>query len=69
MNRKLAILVVAAMLATILVGCGATPEPETIIQTVEVERVETVEVEVVQTVEVEAEPVEKTVVEFWSMKT
>jgi multiple sugar transport system substrate-binding protein len=66
MNRKLAILVVAAMLATILVGCGATPEPETIIQTVEVERVETVEVEVVQTVEVEAEPVEKTVVEFWT---
>jgi multiple sugar transport system substrate-binding protein len=66
MNKKLAILVVAAMLATILVGCGATPEPETIIQTVEVERVETVEVEVVQTVEVEAEPVEKTVVEFWT---
>jgi multiple sugar transport system substrate-binding protein len=64
MNKKLAILVVAAMLATIVVACGPTPEPQ--IVTVEVERVETVQVEVVQTVEVQAEPVEKTVVEFWT---
>ncbi len=64
MRKKLAILVVVAMLATIVVACGPTPEPQ--IVTVEVERVETVQVEVVQTVEVQAEPVEKTIVEFWT---
>ena len=65
------VLVLAALL---LSACGATPEPETIIQTVEVEVekevtvVETVEVEVekevtvVETVEVEVEK-EVTVVE------
>jgi peptide/nickel transport system substrate-binding protein len=60
----LSLLVVFSML---LVACGPTPEPETIVQTVEVEKevtvVETVEVEtevtVVETVEVEVEvPVE-----------
>jgi hypothetical protein len=55
-----ALLAVIAMLAS---ACGPTPEPETIIQTVEVEKevkvVETVEVEkevtVIETVEVEKE--------------
>jgi multiple sugar transport system substrate-binding protein len=54
---------VAMMLATLLAACGATPEPVTIVETVEVEKevtvVETVEVEtevtVVETVEVETE--------------
>ncbi len=58
------------MLSLVLSACGATPEPQTIIETVEVEKevtvVETVEVEkevtVVETVEVEKE-VEVTVVE------
>ena len=82
MSKKLAILMVVAMLATIVVGCGPTPEPQTVVQTVEVEKVstvvetvvQTVEVEktvveertVVETVEVEAAPTEKTVVEFWT---
>jgi multiple sugar transport system substrate-binding protein len=60
-------LAVLLILSVVLAACGATPEPETIIQTVEVEKVvektivETVEVEVekevtvVQTVEVEKE--------------
>jgi peptide/nickel transport system substrate-binding protein len=49
------------MLAVLLAACGPTPEPQTIVQTVEVEKtvVETVEVEkevtVVETVEVETE--------------
>ncbi|MGD8465967.1 MAG: ABC transporter substrate-binding protein [Anaerolineae bacterium] len=63
MNKKVAILLVVVMLATFLAACGATPEPETVVQTVEVEKevtvVETVEVEkevtVVETVEVEKE--------------
>jgi multiple sugar transport system substrate-binding protein len=51
--RRSLILVVA--LALVLVACGPTPEPETILQTVEVEK------EVIQTVEVEKEvPVEVT---------
>jgi multiple sugar transport system substrate-binding protein len=50
-------------LSFILTACAA-PTPETIVEKV----VETVEVKVVETVEVEveAEPVDKTVVEFWS---
>jgi multiple sugar transport system substrate-binding protein len=57
-------LIVAVMLATLVVACGATPEPVTIIETVEVEK----EVTVVETVEVEVEVAagEKTVVEFWT---
>jgi multiple sugar transport system substrate-binding protein len=82
MKRVFAFSLVIVMLATMLAACGSTPapEPETIIQTVEVEKtvketvqvevpvVQTVEVEktIVQTVEVEKEPVDKVIVEFWS---
>jgi hypothetical protein len=66
-NRKLMLLAVVVMIAPmVLAACGSTPEPQTVVQTVEVEKtvvetvVETVEVEVVKTVEVE---VVKTVVE------
>ena len=66
MKKLFAFGLVMIMLATLVAGCGATPEPEVIIQTVEVEK----EVKVIETVEVEVEvPVEageKTVVEFWS---
>jgi peptide/nickel transport system substrate-binding protein len=59
----LAILVVLSLMAS----CGPTPEPQTIVQTVEVEKtvVETVEVEkeVIQTVEVEKTVIEEKVVE------
>jgi ABC-type transport system substrate-binding protein len=55
----LALLVVVSLVA----GCGATPEPKVVVQTVEVEKkvVETVQVEkeVVQTVEVEKEVVKE----------
>ena len=65
-----ATIVLALMLGLVLTACGSTPEPETIVETVEVEKtvVETVEVEkevevtVVETVEVEKE-VEVTVIE------
>jgi peptide/nickel transport system substrate-binding protein len=66
-NKKLAILVVLMMVATIvLAACGATPEPQVIVETVVVEQTKIVEVEgeektvvetVVETVEVEV-PVE-----------
>ncbi len=58
-NKKLAILVVLVMIAPIvLAACGATPEPEVIVQTVVVEQTKIVEKEgetitVVETVEVE----------------
>ena len=54
------------MLATMLAACGGTPEPVTIVQTVEVEK--TVVETVVETVEVEvpAQAGERTVVEFWT---
>jgi peptide/nickel transport system substrate-binding protein len=60
-NKPLSILIIVTMLAVLLAACGPTPEPQTIVQTVEVEKtvVETVEVEkevtVVETVEVETE--------------
>jgi hypothetical protein len=64
-SKKLAILVVLVMIAPIvLAACGATPEPETIIQTVVVEQTKIVveegeEVTIIETVEVEVEvPVE-----------
>ncbi|MGD9143943.1 MAG: ABC transporter substrate-binding protein [Anaerolineae bacterium] len=61
-----AVIGVVLMLSLILTACGPTPEPVTVVETVEVEKtvVETVEVEktVVETVEVEKE-VEVTVVE------
>jgi multiple sugar transport system substrate-binding protein len=65
MKKALTFGVVVIMLATMMAACGPTPEPVTIVQTVEVEKevektvVETVEVEkevtVVETVEVEKE--------------
>jgi peptide/nickel transport system substrate-binding protein len=64
-NKKLAILVVLMMVATlVLSACGATPEPQVIIETVVVEQTKVVEVAgeevtIVETVEVEVEvPVE-----------
>ena len=69
MKKSVSLLLVLVMLATVIAGCAQeAPEPETIIQTVEVEKevevtvVETVEVEVEKTVEVEVEK-EVTVVE------
>jgi ABC-type uncharacterized transport system auxiliary subunit len=46
-NKPLSILIIVTMLAVLLAACGPTPEPQTIVQTVEVEKtvVETVEVE------------------------
>jgi multiple sugar transport system substrate-binding protein len=63
---------VLVLLALLLAACApaATPTPERIIETVEVpvEVIVTQEVEVIvtQEVEVPAEPVDKTVIEFWS---
>ncbi|MFZ5918537.1 MAG: ABC transporter substrate-binding protein [Chloroflexota bacterium] len=63
-HGKLAILIIVLMIAPmVLAACGPTPEPQIVIQTVEVEKevkvIETVEVEkevkVVETVEVEKE--------------
>jgi multiple sugar transport system substrate-binding protein len=61
MKKTFALSLVILMLATMLAAC-ATAEPETIIQTVEVE------VPVVETVEVEvpAAPGDRVVVEFWT---
>jgi len=76
--RTISVSVILILLATALAACGATPAPETVVQTVEVEKtvVETVEVEktVVETVEVEKEVVvtvevdreSEAVIEFWT---
>jgi multiple sugar transport system substrate-binding protein len=56
MSKKLGLVMVLILVATLVAACGATPEPQTVIQTVEVEK----EVTVVETVEVEVE-VEKEV--------
>jgi peptide/nickel transport system substrate-binding protein len=66
--KKLTLLVSAVIvMALMLASCGPTPEPQTIVQTVEVEKtvVETVEVEktIVETVEVEKTVVEEVEVE------
>jgi len=61
MSKSLPIMLAIVLLATMLAGCGPTPEPEivekTVVETVEVEKtvVETVEVEktIIETVEVE----------------
>jgi multiple sugar transport system substrate-binding protein len=53
-------LVPAILLASLILSGCAPGEPETIVETVEVQVVETVEVEV------PAEPTDKTVVEFWT---
>ncbi|MFC2036416.1 ABC transporter substrate-binding protein [Chloroflexota bacterium] len=62
--KSLTIMVALVVLSLLVAQCGPAPEPEVVVQTVEVEKtvIETVEVEkqVVETVEVE---VEKTVVE------
>lgn len=54
-TKALSILVVLSMLTLLVAACGATPEPETIVQTVEVEVPVEKEVTVVETVEVEKE--------------
>jgi multiple sugar transport system substrate-binding protein len=76
MKKTLALTLVVVMLAVLVAACGATPTPETVVQTVEVEKTvrETVQVEkevttevtVVQTVEVEKEV---TVVETVQVET
>ncbi len=48
-TKSLSIVALLVVLSLLIATCGATPEPETIIQTVEVE----VEKTVVETVEVE----------------
>jgi len=57
--KKFSLLGLLVILSLLVTQCGATPEPQTVVQTVEVEKtvVETVEVEkeVIQTVEVEKE--------------
>ena len=63
MKKSVSLSVVLLILVVLLASCGATPEPEVIVQTVEVEKevtvIETVEVEkevtVIETVEVEKE--------------
>jgi peptide/nickel transport system substrate-binding protein len=63
MKSKIFGILAAVMVLSMLAACGPTPEPQTVIQTVEVEKkiVETVEVEkeVVTTVEVEKEVVKE----------
>ncbi|MGC9334561.1 MAG: ABC transporter substrate-binding protein, partial [Anaerolineae bacterium] len=63
MRTKLFSMLAALIVLSLLVTCGPTPEPQTVVQTVEVEKtvVETVEVEkeVIQTVEVEKEVVKE----------
>jgi multiple sugar transport system substrate-binding protein len=70
--KRTILLIAALTLLTLIAACApaTTATPETIIQTVEVpvETIVTQEVQVVETqiVEVPAEPVNKTVVEFWT---
>jgi multiple sugar transport system substrate-binding protein len=64
MKKGLALILTLIMLSLMVMGCGGTPEPEVIVETVEVKVVETVEVEV--PVEVPVEAGDKTVVEFWT---
>jgi multiple sugar transport system substrate-binding protein len=66
MHKKLAILVVVAMLATIVVACGPTPTPVTIIETVVetvIEKETVVETVVEKETIVEKETVVETIVE------
>ena len=60
MKKAFALLVTLTMVSLMVLGCGGTPEPEVIVETVEVKVVETVEVEV------PVEAGDKTVVEFWT---
>jgi multiple sugar transport system substrate-binding protein len=65
MKRNLLLLASLAIFAVLLVACGGTPTPVTIVETVEVEVPGETIVETVE-VEVPAEPTDKVVVEFWS---
>ncbi|MBC7251395.1 MAG: hypothetical protein H5T62_14060 [Anaerolineae bacterium] len=52
-TKKLTLLALVVMIAPmVLAGCGPTPEPQTVVQTVEVEKIVVQTVEVVKTVEV-----------------
>jgi len=74
--KRLAILLFVALLSVAFLVACQPPEPEVVIETVEVPVEVPVEVtvevpvevekEVIVTVEVEKEPVEKTVIEFWT---
>jgi multiple sugar transport system substrate-binding protein len=76
MKKLVYLSVIVAVLLSFMAGCGPTPTPQVIKETVVVEKEVQVEVtkevpvEVTKVVEVEvevpAEPVEKTVVEFWT---
>jgi multiple sugar transport system substrate-binding protein len=82
MKKTFALSLVVILLATFLAACGATPTPVVIKETVPVEVTKEVQVQVEvtkevpvevtkevvvkETVQVPAEPVQKTVVEFWS---
>jgi len=70
MKKRLALLFVSLMALSLVLGaCAqATPTPQKIKETVVVEKAvkETVVVEVTKVVEKPAEPVEKTVIEFWT---
>ncbi len=61
--KRLSLLGALVVLSLLVTQCGATPQPQTVVQTVEVEKtvIETVEVEkeVIQTVEVEKEVVKE----------
>jgi branched-chain amino acid transport system substrate-binding protein len=52
-SKNLSILIVLAMLVAMVAACGPTPTPQTIIETVEVEKTVVEEVTVVETIEVE----------------
>jgi len=74
MKKLVYLSVIVAVLLSFMTACGPAPTPQIIKETVVVEKVveKEVEVEVTKVVEVEvevevpAEPVEKTIVEFWS---
>jgi multiple sugar transport system substrate-binding protein len=70
MKRSSVLMSLVVLFALLLAACApaATPTPETIIETVEVpkEVIVTQEVVVTKEVEVPAQPVDKTVVEFWT---
>jgi multiple sugar transport system substrate-binding protein len=72
MKKLVYLSVILAVLLSFMAACGPTPTPQVIKETVVVEKEVQVEVtkevpvEVTKVVEVPAEPMEKTVVEFWT---
>ena len=72
MKKLVYLSVILAVLLSFMTACGPTPTPQVIKETVVVEKEVQVEVtkevpvEVTKVVEVPAEPMEKTVVEFWT---